>query len=97
MVLRKEQKDLAALASPKTSICVSDWQPPPANLLKSATLLQIFCSPNKIFWDSAFQQDFKTVGLPVGSVATTVDAPSCYSNSKEALIIAQFAKERQFS
>lgn len=38
MVLRKEQKDHAALASPNTSICVSDWQPPPAKLLKSAAL-----------------------------------------------------------
>lgn len=87
MVLRKEQKDHAALTSSNTSICVSDWQPPPAKLLKSAALFQIFCNPNKMSWDDAFQQDFKTVGLSVGSVAscTTIDAPSCHSNSKEAL------------
>lgn len=84
MALRKEQKDHAALASPNTSICVSDWQPPPANLLKSAALLQIFCNPNKMSLDNAFQQDCKTVGLSVGSVATctTTDVPSCYSNSE---------------
>lgn len=50
-------------------------------------------------WDNAFQQDFRTVGLSVGSVAsyTTIDAPSCYSNSKEALAITQFSNEKQFS
>lgn len=48
MFLRKEQKDHAALASPDTSICALDWQPPPAELPKSAALFQIFCNPNKI-------------------------------------------------
>lgn len=96
MVLRKEQKDHAALASPNTSICVSDWQPPPANLLKSAALLHIFCSPNKMSLDNAFQQDFETVGLSVAT-CTTIDAPGHHANSKEALAMTPFSKEKQFS
>lgn len=83
MVLRKEQKDHAALASPNTSICASDWQPPPAKLPKSAALFQISCNPKKkMLSDNAFQQDFKTEGLSVGSVARhpARDALSCYSN-----------------
>lgn len=82
MVLRKEQKDHAALASPNTSICASDWQPPPAKLPKSAASFQISCNPNKMLWDNALQQDFKTEGLSVGSVTrhAAMDALSCYSN-----------------
>lgn len=36
------------------------------------------------------------MGLPVESVATTVDAPSCYSNSKEALEITVFRRKAVF-